>query len=397
MIAKVLEGIRVLDFSRFLAGPMCGSLLADMGAEVIRVERVGGEIDREYGPFSPSGVSMVPLSPNRNKKGITLNLQTARGLEILEALVKLSDIVIHNFSPGSQEAAILDYETMKRFKPGIILVALSAFGGYGPYKERSAFDPVIQAMSGAMSFTGFPSNPPTRAAVQYVDFCTGIYAALGAMFALYHRDRTGEGQIVDVSLFDAAVSTVAGYAVAAEYKVSGVVREQRGNHSFHAYSDAVRTKDGWVFLTILGNSMFRRLLRLLCREDMMEDSRVADDAARAQNSRLITDLISDWISGRTVAEVVQVMEENHIPCGPVNSVMQMVNDPQVKAREMIIDLDYPEIGKVPVHGVVPKLSETPGTVEKRAPTVGEHNEELYSGLLGFSSKELVKLKEHNVI
>ncbi len=394
----VLEGIRVLDLSRYVAGPYCGALLADMGAEVIKIERPGGGDERMVGPFAPNGEAMsFYMNLSRNKKGITLNLMGEKGREILRELVKRSDVVLENFTPAAAEAMGLDYQSLKELNPGIILVSVSGFGKYGPYSQRTCFDSIAQAMSGAMSYTGFPDGPPMRAAVPYVDFSAATNAALGTMFALFHRQRTGVGQMVDVALLDTAVAFVAGMGVAAEYQVLGQVRGPIGNHSFYNATDCFRAKDGWVMVSIIGNSLWRRFLGVIGREELASDPRFKDDMSRYQNRALINPIVSQWMAEKTVDEVIRLLEEARVPCGPVNTIAEVVADPQVKAREMLVDVEYPDVGEVPVGGVVIKLSETPGKIRKRGPRVGENNDEVYRGLLGLSPEELERLKAEGVI
>jgi crotonobetainyl-CoA:carnitine CoA-transferase CaiB-like acyl-CoA transferase len=396
-MTRVLEGIRVLDFSVYLSGPWCGMLLADMGAEVIRVEKPGGSEDRKLGPFAPSGDSLGVISTNRNKKGITLNLQSPKGRELLERLVKQADVLIENFGAPAKEALGLSYPALKELNPGIILVSISGYGQNGPLSHRPSFDPIAQALAGGMPYAGFPGAPPTRTPVQYVDFGTGMYAALGAIMALYHREKTGEGQMVDASLLDTAVSFVGGFGVAAEYKLTGHLRPQIGNHSFYTFADSFQARDGWVFISAASDSLWRRLCKALGREEMASDPRFCDNYHRFQNRQLIGPVVSQWVAERTVAEVVNYLEKARVPCAPINSVAEALENPQVQAREMLVEVDYPGIGAVPIGGLPIKLSETPGGIERRAPLVGEHNEEDYCGLLGLRREELASLKTEAVI
>ncbi len=394
---KVLAGVRILDLSRWFAGPYAGTLLAHMGAEVIRVERPSGEEERNFGPHAPNGESMLTMITLQNREGITLNILTEKGKEILHRLVKSSDVVLHSYVVGSEEAKIASYESLKEVNPAIIVAAVSGFGATGPYAERPCFDTIAQALCGSMSYTGFPENPPTRSGVAWVDFSTGTHLALGIMLALYHRMRTGKGQAIDLALLDVAVSCVAGLAVAAEYKVSGFVRRQQGNHSYHTFTDCFEAKDGWVMLGVTTNTIWRRFVRAIGREDLKDDPRFKDDETRYVNSRLIHPIATEWMKARTVDEIVETMSKARIPCSRVNDVTQMVEDPQVKFREALVDMEYPNVGKVPMPGVAIKMSETPGSIERRAPKPGEHNQEVYSRLLGFTAEELAQLKTEEVI
>ena len=397
-MSKVLEGIRILDLSRYATGPYATMLLADMGAEVIKVEKPGGADDRELGPFAPNGESLpYGIIMARNKKGITLDIKSVGGQKLLEKQVHQSDVVVHNFTPGTPESDLLSYDLLKRFNPAIIVAAVSGFGQNGPYAQRVCFDSVAQAVSGAMSYSGFPENPPTRSALLFVDMSTAIYAALGTMLALYHRERTGTGQMVDVAMLDTVVSFMNALGIAAEHKLLGWVRQQQGNQSFYCFADLFHTRDGWVMLNVVGNSMWHRFCRLLDKEEWVEDERFRDNMARYNNRHLISSLVSIWMEEKTTDEIMRTLDETRIPCGKVNSITEMVTDPQVQAREMLTEIDFPGAGPVLQPGMVVKLSKTPGNVHTRAPLVGEHNQEIYCGLLGLSTDELSGLREKKVI
>jgi CoA:oxalate CoA-transferase len=396
-LEKVLTGVRVLDFSRWFAGPYAATLLAAMGAEVIRVERPAGEEERNFGPYAPNGDGMLTLVTLQNRRGITLDPLSDKGKEIVEQLVRKSDVVLHSYVSGSKEESLLSYDSLTQFNPAIIVAKVSGFGSTGPYAKRPCFDTIAQALSGAMSFTGFPETAPTRSGYAWVDFSTGAHAALGIMFALFHRQRTGKGQFIDIALLDVAVACVAGLAVAAEYKVSGIIRGQQGNASYYNYTNCVKASDGWMMLGISGNPIWRRFTRAVGREDLKEDPRLQSDRLRYENRQVIQTVLDEWLKDKTVGEVIRIMEEARVPCSPVNNIVEMVNDPQVAAREMLIDVEYPGIGKVPLPGPAIKMSETPGAIEMPAPKAGEHNQEVYSSLLGFDSERLEQLRAEGVI
>ena len=394
---KVLQGIRVLDFSRWFAGPYAATLLSEMGAEVIRIERPGGEEERKFGPFAPSGESMLTLVTSRNRRGISLNLGTDKGKEIAHQLIMKSDVVLHSYVSGSEEERMLSFESLKSIKPSIIVAKVSGFGSTGPYAQRPCFDTIAQALSGAMSFTGFPGTAPTRSGYAWVDFSTGCHTALGIMYALYHREKTGEGQMIDVALMDVAVSCVAGLAVAAEYKLQGMIREQLGNHSYYNFTDCCHAKDGWVMIGCASNPIWRRFLRAIGREELKEDQRFKDDLSRWQNRAVIHQIVDEWIKDKTVDEVEQILTRARVPSARVNNVAQMVEDPQVAARDMLLYMDCPGIGSIPMPGVVVKMSGTPGSVEMRGPRAGEHNEEVYSSLLGLTGEQVSVLEAEGVV
>ena len=394
---KVLTGVRVLDFSRWFAGPYTATLLAAMGAEVIRVERPAGEEERNFGPYAPNGESMLTLVTLQNRKGITLDPLSDKGRGIVGQLVRKSDVVLHSYVSGSPEESLLSYDSLTQFNPAIIVAKVSGFGSTGPYAQRPCFDTIAQALSGAMSYTGFPETAPTRSGYAWVDFSTGSHTALGIMFALYHRQRTGKGQFIDVALLDVAVSCVAGLAVAAEYKVSGIIRARQGNASYYNFTNCLKAKDGWVMLGTSGTPIWRRFLRAIGREDLKEDPRFKNDRLRYESRQAIQTVVEEWLKDKTVDEAIKILEQARVPCSRVNNIAEMVNDPQVAAREMLIDMEYPGIGKVPLPGVVIKMSGTPGAIERPAPMAGEHNEEVYISLLGFAPEQIQQLKAEGVI
>jgi crotonobetainyl-CoA:carnitine CoA-transferase CaiB-like acyl-CoA transferase len=397
-MTRALEGIRVLDFGRVIASAYCGTLLADMGAEVIKVERPGGEFDRRLGPFTRDGKAIVyELITPRNKKSITLDTRHPEGRQVLDDLVKKASIIISGFTPRGNALMGLDYERLKTINPQIILVAISGYGQNGPYADRPAFDSIAQAESGAMSYTGFPGNPPTRAAAPYADFSTAIMGAFGAMLALLHKERCGMGQLVDVSLFDTAFTFVAGMGVLAEYTLFNEIRPQVGNHSFYNLTDSFQTLDGWVMISVIGNEIWQRFTRIIEREDLMADERFGDDQLRYHNRDLIRPIISDWMARHTVSDVVRQLEEKRVPCGRVNTARELVDDPHVAARQMLIHRQYPGVGSLPLPGIPLKLSETPGKIESDPARLGEHNEEVYGELLGYSPNKLDSMRQKGVI
>ncbi|MDO8491268.1 MAG: CoA transferase [Dehalococcoidia bacterium] len=393
---RILDGVRVLDFSRFLSGPYCSTLLADMGAEVIRVDNPKGEEDRTAGPLTPSGESIWFLTLARNKKAITLDPRSEQGREILKDLVKRCDIVVENFAPNVKKLMGMDYETLAAMNRGVILVSISGFGLSGPYSHRLAFDAVGQAMSGTMSVGGFPGNPPTKASVSYVDFASGTHAALGAVLALYDRAKTGVGQVVDIALVDTAVAIT--HSFAAEYKTLGLTRPQLGNHAFQSASDVWRSKDGsWFYIALFTNRLFRRMMKLMGREELADEPRFQNDQVRYQNRAVLDPLMAGWVAARTAEQLAKELDGADVPYAHVYSIPEMVNDPHIQARGMLNEVEHPGLGRYPVVGTVVKLSGTPGAIEHRAPLLGEHNEEIYAGLLGYSRDQLAGLKAAGIV
>ena len=340
---------------------------------------------------------MLALVTLQNRRGITLDPMSDKGKGILERLVQKSDVLLHSYVSGSPEEGLLSYESLVQFNPAIIVAKVSGFGSTGPYAQRPCFDTIAQALSGSMSYTGFPETAPTRSGSAWVDFSTGSHAALGIMFALYDRQRTGKGQFIDVALLDVAVSCVAGLAVAAEYKVGGIIRGQQGNASYYNFTNCLKAKDGWVMIGITGTAIWRRFLRAMGRENLKEDTRFGNDRLRYENRLAIQSVVEKWLKDKPVDEVIRILDQARVPCSKVNNIAEMVNDPQVKARDMLIDMEYPGIGKVPLPGVPIKMSRTPGDIEMPAPELGQHNQEVYSRLLGFTSEQLTQLKAEGVI
>jgi crotonobetainyl-CoA:carnitine CoA-transferase CaiB-like acyl-CoA transferase len=395
---SVLKGIRVLDLSRFQSGPVCGMILGDMGAEVIRIEEPEGGPDRSWGLLGPDKEALSFKIVGRNRKAITLRIERPEGLKIFNALVKKSDVVLHNFTPGAPIAEQLSYERLKEINSGIIVAAISGFGHNGPDSKLVCFDHIAQARSGAMILNGFPGDPPLKTTVTYNDQGAGTYAALGIVMALYHRERTGKGQFIDISLFDTAFFATQCTGSLLLYKVYGEIRTQVGNRGFHSYMGCFRAKDGWIFISGSTNPIWRRLARAIGREDMANDPKFnQNDMVRFDHADQIDQVIKEWVAPKTVDEVIQTLQKARVPCGVVNTIDKLENDPQVVAREMIVNVDYPGLGRLPLPGFPIKFSLTPGSVRSRAPRLGEHNEEIYGGLLGLTRQELDRLKEENVI
>src|SRR6266852_1315938 len=370
-----LSGIRVIDFGRFIAGPYCGMLLADMGADVIRIDRRQGSEDRYPGPVTEQGEGGAYLSLNRNKRSLTLDTSKPGASDVIRRLVRSADVVLANLPIAVLQKMGLDYESARAIKPDIILARMSTFGPDGPYANRLGFDTIAQAMSGAMSLTGFP-EAPIRSVVSFEDYGTALHAAFGIMVALYHRARTGQGQIVDGSLLATGVTFM--QSLLAERSVIGTVREPRGNAAFFtAPADTYRTKDGWVILQVIGGDMFARWARLVGREDLIDDPRFANDLLRADNREIVSAAMNQWLASRTNAEALAELQNARVPAGPVLDLGEVLEDPQVKARELLRYVDYPGAPRpVPLANTAVQLSSTPGGIRRRAPTLGEHTDEV---------------------
>jgi len=394
---SVLNNIRVIDLSRHISGPYCSSLLADMGAEVIRVEIPGGDEDRHFGYLSPRGDSYAFLNRMRNKKSITLNLEHPEGKEIFKKIVKSADIILENFALRDKEKFGLNYESLKKIKPSIILASISAFGSTkGPNIQKIGFDPIAQAFSGAMSFNGFPGSPPTRTAVAWVDYATALHIAFGILLALRYRDQTGKGQMVEVALVDVAAGLVALHGVYTEFEKLGIERPQMGNVSPFAYANAFKAKDGWIFISLTRDRVWKRFLKAAKMEEIAQDPRFESDWDRAKNREVLDQIINPWVMTKTIKEIVSLLEKEGVPCVPINSISQAYSEPQYREREILINLDHTMIGSHSTIGVILKLSETPGFIKSGAPCVGQHNEQIYKEL-GYTESELERFKQKGII
>lgn len=394
---RPLEGLRVLDLSRFQACPLCGMLLADMGAEVIRIEPPEGAPDRTWGQLAPDGETLLYKIVARNKKGITLRLQTPEGMEIFLELIKRSDVVLHNFTPGTPIAQQIAHERLKEVNPSIVVAAVSGYGQTGPDAEKPCFDAVAQARSGGMLLTGFSGDPPLKTTVTYIDVSTGLSAAIGVLLALYHRQKTGIGQAVDVSLFDTASFATQALGSLLLYTLYGEVRRQVGNRGFHSYAGCHKSKDHWILFNPATNSIWKRFAKAIGRSDMASDPRLGTDMDRFRNADIIDDAVKEWTEQRTAEEIVAILSEARIPCSVVKTIDEVPNDAQVKAREMVVPLDYRGFAALPVPGIPIKLSLTPGRIDAPCPGLGEHNRDVFVGLLGLGEEELRRLKAEGII
>jgi len=394
-VAGPLDGIRVIDFGRFIAGPYCAVLLADMGADVIRVERREGGEDRYVGPVVESGEGGLFLNVNRRKRGITVDFAHPDSREIIRRLILSADIVTVNLPLDVMKKLGLDYESLREIKPNIILVMASAFGPDGPYTDRVGFDTVAQAMSGAMSLTGFP-GAPVRDIVAFVDYGTALHAAFGAMVALYDRQKTGQGRLIDVSLLATSVAFM--QPLVAEKIASNISRKQQGNASYYAApSDVYRARDGWIIVQAIGDAMFRRWARAVDRLDLVDDPRCRDDITRGNNYELINEVMSAWCSSRTRDEIIGALERARIPCGPVYNLDEVIADPQVRARNLLEESEFPGNPKPVTLSRTPvRLSGAEACGPGRAPALGEHTREVLTEL-GFTSDEVSALREAGAV
>ena len=394
-MSGILEGVKVLDFGRYIAGPFCGALLADYGAEVIRIERISGSEDRYVTPVSKDGQGAMFLQLNRNKLGLTLNPTKDKGQDIVKKLVERSDIVIANLPEPTLKSMGLDYENLQSINPGIILTSNTAFGTTGPYAERVGFDGVAQAMSGAMDMTG-DSEQPTKAYAPYVDFCSASLAAFGTMLAFLEKQKTGKGQRVQTSLLQTALTTTNSLLI--EQEILNVNRFASMNRAqTSGPSDTFQTKDGWILVQTVGQPLFERWTNLMGEEDWLSDERFKDDLSRGENGHLISERMSQWCSDKTSQEAIIELEKSRIPVGEVLKAEETLKEPHIIEKEAFVKMSYPTLDKeYPVAAPAVELSDKPGNIRTRSPQLGEHNKQILSGL-GYSEEEIEDLRVNRII
>jgi crotonobetainyl-CoA:carnitine CoA-transferase CaiB-like acyl-CoA transferase len=382
-MAGALEGMRVLELARYQAGPRGGMILSDLGAEVIKIEKLGGEETRRSEPLV-RGQSVYFSVYNRGKKSLCLDMRSPRGKEVFAALVPSADVVLENFRPGTMAQMGFGYDQLRALKPDIILTSVSGFGQYGPYRERPAFDPLGQAMSGLMSLTGAPVGTPLGAATSLVDRYTSLHATIGTLAALHHRDRTGEGQLVDCCLMDSALTMVE--IPTSYYLATGEEGGEAGRPPFKA-------KDGHVVISASGSAMATRLMQIVTgdKEAAAEGwtSRVGRGDARRK-------AVEAWCAENTVDHIVKTLLDAEIPVAPVKTIPQVAEDPHLWEREMLVKMPDPVAGEMYLPGATIKMSKTPGRVGP-VPTPGEHTDEVLSRLLGYDRGTLEELRQAKVI
>ena len=393
-MGKVFEGLKVVDLTSALNGPFATMFLADYGAEVIKVEPLGGDQCRAWGPFEKnSGESAFFAAYNRNKKSVTLNLKTEKSREMLYELVKDADVLAENYKGGVTKKLGIDYDTIKKINPNIIYASSSGFGQYGPIAHRPCYDVVAQAMGGILNLTGFHDQDPVKVGPSVGDHVAGIYLAVGIMMALYHREKTGEGQHVDVAMMDVIFSILENAIV--NYTVGGEIPERNGNiDPSIAPFDAFKCKDGFVALGVGNDRLFERFSKAIGHPEFLEDERFKTNDLRQQNYKsALRDPIEEWCMKYTKKEIENIMDEVAIPCGPVMNIKEIIEHPQIQAREMVVTMDHPTAGKMDIPGCTIKMSATPGAVETPSPILGQDNREVF----GLTEEEEKQLIEEGVI
>ena len=391
-LSTPLEGIRVLDLGRYQAGPRCGLMFARMGAEVIKVESVAGDESRKNGP-TVRGQSAYWVQYNSGKKSLSINLRSSEGKEILTDLIKKSDILIQNFRPGTIDIMGFGYEKLREINPKIIMVNVSAYGQYGPYKDRVGFDPIGQAMGGLMSLTGEEGMPPVKTFFPLIDRITSLHATIGALAALREREISGEGQTIDVCLADTGY-TCNEIPISA-YLGSGYEQTREGNG--RGTGGCYQTKDGWVILAATNENMWVRLSESIGKSEWLTDDRFQTRLDRTRtNAEALESELSEWFSGKTMGEAVEILSSNGVPCSPVNTTAQAAVDPHLTDREIIVEVPDPVAGSIHVSGKMIKFGRTEMVVGS-APVVGQHSEEILSGILGYSEERINELNNNQVV
>jgi len=396
-VPGVLDGIRVLDFGRYIAGPYCAALLGDLGAEVIRIERIGGGEDRGFIPVGagPDGGGAMFLAMNRNKLGMTLDPAAPQGREIVKKLVATADVVVANLPPQVLRALALDLDSLRQVKPDIILTTVTGFGAGGPLSHKHGFDGIGQAMSGAAYLSGTPEQP-IAIKLPWVDFGTASLSAFGTLAALIERGKTGRGQKVEGALLRTAIAFA--NATLIEQALTGVDRVATLNRGFNAApADIYRCRDGWIVTTVIGPAMFRRWTRMIGEEHWLSDPRFADDQSRADNGEVVAARMGEWCAERSCAEALAALEAASIVAGQVYSPQQALDDPHVRAAGLLNEIPYPTLARtIPLAPIPIELSETPGSYRRPAPLLGEHTAEILASL-GYSTAEIAALRAEKVI
>jgi crotonobetainyl-CoA:carnitine CoA-transferase CaiB-like acyl-CoA transferase len=393
---KPLEGIKVLDLTRVLAGPFCTMILADMGAEVIKIEQPGrGDDTREFGPPFQKGESAYFLSINRNKKSITLDIKSDNGREIIRRLIQRSDILVENFRPGALKKLGFDYETASTINPRLIYASVSGFGQTGPWSAKPGYDLAIQGLGGIMSLTGDAGAPPYKVGVSQADLTAGLYAVQGIMLALYARERTGRGQLVDVGMFDCQISLLSFQA--GIYFMTGVSPTRKGNqHPTICPYETFKARDRYLTIAVGNDRLWQKFCALLGLEKLRNHPEYSTNPVRVQHRDRLFPIIQEEIGKRESAYWLTLFEENGIPSGPILSVEEALTQPQTVAREMVTIVNHRTLGKIKQTGIPVKLSDTPGAIENPPPCLGEHTDAILESL-GYSAADIQAMRAQGVI
>ena len=392
-----IAGVRVLELAQIMAGPACGLMLADLGAEVIKIEKTaGGDDTRKFLPPDINGESAAFMMMNRNKKGLALNLKEQEGINIFKKMVEQSDVVIENFRKGTLEKLGIGYEDLKKINPKIILCEISGYGRTGPYADKGGFDLVAQGMSGLMSITGESSDkPPMKVGAPLTDITAGILGATGVLAALINRDKTGKGQRVDTSLYEAGI--VHTYWQSAIAGATGKSPGPLGSaHPLTAPYQAFKTKDNWITIGASNQNNWMNLLNAIQRIDLQEDDRFKDNNSRMKNLEALAPILQEELLKKTSNEWIKIFDEKGLPCGPINSIAEMHNDPHTLDRKMVIEVDNKKAGKSKAIGMPIKFSDTNANTEIGAPNFGQHTDEILIQF-GYSADQIKDYKDKGIV
>ena len=393
-----LSDLRLVEMGTLLAGPFCGQLMGDFGAEVIKIEAPGkGDPMREWGQEKAHGMSLWWPVIARNKKSVTLNLREQEGQEIARELISKADFLLENFRPGTMQRWNLSYEELKKINPGLIMIRVSGYGQTGPYSKRAGFGAVGEAMGGLRYVCGDPSSPPSRMGISIGDSLAATFACIGALSALHHRERTGEGQVVDSAIYEAVLNMME--SLITEYDKGGYIRERQGSILPNvAPSNVYPTKDGKMILIAANqDTVFGRLAEAMGRPELAEEERYKTHSARGANQVELDDLVTEWTKTINAQELEDMMEEYGIPSGKIYRAPEMLEDAHFIAREAIIKTQHPKFGELLMQNVAPKLSATPGGVRTPGPDLGQHNTDIYQGLLNYDAERMEALRSRGII
>jgi crotonobetainyl-CoA:carnitine CoA-transferase CaiB-like acyl-CoA transferase len=397
-MAGALDGIRVLDLSRVLAGPYCSMILGDLGADVIKVERPGvGDETRSWGPpFAAPGESAYFISTNRNKRSITVNLKTPEGVAIIKDLARKSDVFLENFPPGTTEKLGIDYGVVRDVNPRIIYCSITGFGPDGPYKNRTGYDVVASALGGLVGITGEPDGPPVKVGVAITDVCTGLSAHGAICAALYAREKTGEGQHISLSLLETQVAALVN--MGSSYLISGEIPQRWGTaHESIVPYQGFQVRDKYIIIAAGNNKLWGKLCDLLGAPELIEDPRFASNPLRVENRKECIDRLTSLLQAKTAEEWVEILNADGVPCAPINTMDAVFSDPQVLHRNMLVELDHPSAGKIKMAGIPVKSSATNATIRRPPPRLGEHTDEILTDCLEFDQLRLDDYREKGII
>ncbi|PTY78518.1 CoA transferase [Heyndrickxia sporothermodurans] len=395
-MGETLSGIKVLDLTRVLAGPLCTMVLGDLGAEVIKIEAPNGSDDtRNWGPPFKNGVSAYYLCANRNKKSLTVDLKSEKGKEIIRKLVKECDVLIHNFKTGTMERLGLDFENLSKINNELVYCSITGFGETGPYKDLAGYDYIIQAMCGLMSITGDSDSGPQKVGVAITDILTGLYACIGIQAALLERKTSGTGQKLDISLFDAGVSSLVN--IASNYLMSGKIPGLLGNsHANIVPYQTFDTANGKMVIAVGNDRQFEKFVKMIGQEELSKNPLFSSNAKRVENREQLVPILQQVLSEKPTEFWQALCNENGIPSGPINNLEQVFQNEQVLAREMVVEKEHPQAGKMKLVGSPLKLSKTPIQIKHHPPIAGEHTEEILNSI-GYSIEEIRELKNNKIV